>query len=80
MEKIAVIVTGNDTIRDLSIGRTYAVVGFGEAPSTLWVWVPGLPKYPSFSGAFRAVALKAPEKEDLGGTQSLQTTLKTLTA
>ena len=30
--------------------KTYAMVGFGETPGTLWVWVSGLPKMFLFGG------------------------------
>jgi hypothetical protein len=34
------------------IDTVYAVVGFGEAPGTLWVWAPGLPKISIFRVVF----------------------------
>ena len=49
------------------------MVGFGEAPGTLWVWAPGLPEIP-FGGPGVAVCVYTwPTRKDLGGLAALQT-------
>ena len=46
---------------------TYAVVGFGEAPGTLWVWVPGLPKLLFFLLCKSGGSCRAENKKILEG-------------
>jgi hypothetical protein len=53
--------------------RTYVVVGFGEAPSPLWVWAPGLPKISIFLVVVAGKAGNYHQKRMiLGGLAALQ--------
>jgi hypothetical protein len=55
---------GNQCVNIGKLDEDKASEGFGEAPGTLWVWAPGLPKISPFPLA--AAALRRSQREKKG--------------